>query len=116
MEKLEKRRLYKLFVYGTLKLEDKDTHFIDARMWDVGQFPCVKLFRVPTDSEVTGQLIDVTSRDLDKLDRYEGVPILYTREKTMAYKIGEDSPGEEVFVYEWAGTTESLRRIASWDN
>ena len=82
-------------------------------MWDVGQFPCIKL---GGSEVVTGQLIDVTSRDLEKLDRYEGVPILYTRETTVAYKIGDNSPGEEVWIYEWAGKTESLRRIATWNN
>lgn len=113
---IKKTKTYKLFVYGTLKLGPRDTHYVDARMWNVGQFPCVKLFRTPTDSEVPGQLMDVTDYDLTRLDRYEGVPNLYTREKTLAYKIGQDGPGEEVYIYEWAKGTEDLRRIASWDD
>ena len=112
---MKKTILYKLFVYGTLKLEPEDTHYILARMWDVGQFPCIKL-RAPFSDLVTGQLLDVTEKDLERLDRYEGVPRMYTREKTMAYRIGEESPSKEVFVYEWAGETSGLRRIASWDN
>jgi gamma-glutamylcyclotransferase (GGCT)/AIG2-like uncharacterized protein YtfP len=112
---MKKVRLHKLFVYGTLKLEAEDTHEIKARMWDVGQFPCIKL-REAHDDLVTGQIIDVTESDLEKLDRYEGVPILYTREKTIAHKIGDSAPGEEVFVYEWAGNTSSLQEIATWDN
>ena len=105
-------RLYKLFVYGTLKLEDTDTHEIDAQMWDVGQFPCVKLSNEET---VTGQILDVTMKDLEKLDRYEGVPVLYTREETSARRInGIDE--EKVWVYVWASSTDRLRRIATWDN
>jgi len=113
---MRKARLYKLFVYGTLKMEPEDTHEIDARMWNVGQFPCVKLFRTPTDSRVSGQILDVTMADLERLDRYEGVPVLYTRETTTAYTIGDNSPGEEVFIYEWAGNTDGLDRISYWDN
>jgi len=115
MKEMKRVRLHKLFVYGTLKLEEEDTHEIKARMWNVGQFPCVKLREAHEDT-VTGQIIDVTMLDLEKLDRYEGVPILYTREKTIAHKIGDGSPGEEVFVYEWAGNTGNLQRIATWDN
>jgi gamma-glutamylcyclotransferase (GGCT)/AIG2-like uncharacterized protein YtfP len=104
--------LHKLFVYGTLKLDDEDTHEISARMWNVGQFPCVKLGGEET---VPGQIIDVTTLDLEKLDRYEGVPILYTRQQTTAKGLTTDDE-ETVWVYEWSGNTENLRRIATWDN
>jgi gamma-glutamylcyclotransferase (GGCT)/AIG2-like uncharacterized protein YtfP len=109
---MRKIRLHKLFVYGTLKLHDEDTHEIDARMWNVGQFPCVKL---GGDCKVTGQIIDVTMKDLERLDKYEGVPILYTREEASARSIDGDTE-EYVWVYEWAGNTDNLRRITSWDN
>jgi len=104
--------LHKLFVYGTLKLEKEDTHEINARMWNVGQFPCVKL---GSEETVPGQVIDVTTLDLEKLDRYEGVPILYTRQQTTAKGLATDDE-ETVWVYEWSGSTDRFQRIANWDN
>lgn len=106
-------RLYKLFVYGSLKLHDTDTHEIDAKMWDVGQFPCVKL---GGEEIVTGQILDVTMRDLERLDKYEGVPILYVRKEISARYIGGDIDSEKVWVYEWAGNTDRFQRIVTWDN
>jgi len=105
-------RLYKLFVYGTLKLHDTDTHEIDAQMWNVGQFPCVKLSGREV---VTGQILDVTMKDLEKLDRYEGVPVLYVRKEILARDINGINE-EKVWVYVWAGNTDRFQRIATWDN
>lgn len=112
MTRMRRIRLHKLFVYGTLKLEDEDTHEIDARMWNVGQFPCIKL---GGDETVTGQIIDVTILDLEKLDRYEGVPILYTRKETSARSI-DGLKEEHVWVYEWSSSTDRFERIVAWDN
>lgn len=84
-------------------------------MWNVGQFPCIKL-REAHEDRVTGQLLDVTELDLTRLDRYEGVPNLYTREKTIAHKVKGNSPGQEVFIYEWARGTDELKRIINWEN
>ena len=110
---VKKMKTYKLFVYGTLKMEPRDTHYISGKMWNVGQFPCIKLGGL---ERITGQLIDVTDIDLGRLDRYENVPVLYTREKTVAYKVGKDGTGQEVYIYEWARETNDLRRIAGWDD
>ena len=108
-------KLSKLFVYGTLKLEPEDTHYIIANMWNVGQFPCVKLDKAER-SIVRGQLLDVTDKDLQKLDRYEGVPHLYVRNRAMAYSLSNDTMGIGVYIYEWAGETDGLERINAWYN
>lgn len=93
-------------------MEDVDTHYINAKMWNVGQFPCIKA----DDCEVvTGQLLDVTAVDLDRLDAYEGVPILYVRKQIRVKELGTDVE-QDAYVYEWAGSTENLKRIATWDN
>ena len=112
MRKLRRVTLHKLFVYGSLKLFDEDTHEISARMWDVGQFPCVKL---GGEEMVTGQILDVTTMDLERLDRYEGVPVLYVRKETIARGI-DGGDEEQVWVYEWAGNADRFKRIATWDN
>jgi gamma-glutamylcyclotransferase (GGCT)/AIG2-like uncharacterized protein YtfP len=109
---MKKIRLYKLFVYGTLKTKSKNTHKINAKMWHIGQFPGIKL---DENSIINGQIVEVTELDLEKLDRYEGVPIVYTRKEVIAKPIEGDSDGEKVWVYEWAGSTDGLRRIDSWD-
>ena len=93
-------------------MEDEDTHEINAKMWNVGQFPCIKF---DGGDSVTGQILDVTMKDLEKLDKYEGVPILYTREETIARRI-DGLQEEKVWVYVWAGSTDGFHRIATWDN
>lgn len=115
-------KLNKLFVYGTLKMELEDTHYILANMWNVGAYPCIILDKAER-SVVRGQILDVTDEDLQKLDRYEGVPYLYARRRVIAFPLNDSFScrlmglmGNEVYVYEWAGKTDGLEHINEWDN
>ena len=103
--------MHKLVVYGTLKPHKEDTHYFNGKMWDVGHFPCVKL---DYDNLIPGQIIDVTDEELNRLDRYEGVPHLYTRQRVDCYDLSTGEFACNAFVYEWAGNTDNLREIDKW--
>jgi len=102
--------MHKVFCYGTLKPKEEDTHTVKGRMWSVGPFPCVIL---GGSKDIPGQIIQVTDKEVEALDRYEGVPHMYTREKTTAY--GKDGQ-EEVWIYEWANDVNDFKEIDKWDN
>jgi len=91
----------KLFVYGTLKERAKRSGgkpaTIKGLIYDLGPFPAVLL---GGQELVQGITFDVTDQDLKELDRYEGVPRLYTREKTNATHT--DGEQIEVWVYQFA--------------
>lgn len=104
----------KCAVYGTLKHDRPDTHYIMGTIYDVGMFPAIIL---GGNKKVSVQVLGVTDDDLRNLDRYEGVPSLYTRERTTAFSF-EDGSAEDVWVYQWARSTNDLELIESgrWNN
>lgn len=83
---MKKRYLY--FAYGSnLNLEQMKARCPDSRIYGPGILYEFKLmFRTHLDiekdhrSKVEGTLFEVSERDLENLDRYEGVPRYYTRE------------------------------------
>lgn len=90
----------KLFVYGTLKGQALRSGgkraTIKGKLYDLGPFPAVML---DGDHTIHGVAFDVTDEQMAGFDRYEGVPHLYTREKTTADISGTS---EEVYVYQFA--------------
>jgi len=101
----------RLFVYGTLKRkQEKDTHYVNGSLYNVGYFPALILDGAKL---ISGQVLNVTDEILRNLDRYEGVPDLYTRERTTAFSL-EDGAAEEVWVYQWARGIEELEEIDGW--
>lgn len=89
-----------LFVYGTLKDQARRSGGVPAKikadLYDLGPFPCI----VPGEGTVHGIMFTVDEHELVGLDRYEGVPSLYTRELTMA-EVG-DGVSRPTFVYQFA--------------
>lgn len=100
----------RLFCYGTLKGAGKDTHYVNGKLYSVGFFPAIIL---NGEKRIAGQILNVTELELQHLDRYEGVPDLYTRERTTAFSL-EDGAAEEVWVYQWARGIEELEEIDGW--
>ena len=103
--------MHNVFVYGTLKENREDTHEVNAEMWSVGSFPCVKL---QGKSYIPGQILNVTDEELASLDRYEGVPSLYTRQEVMAFDKNTRQNSQKCWIYEWATDTDGLERIDRW--
>ena len=115
------KRTY-IAVYGTLRLGQrawerylKDSTFIgtfrmEGNLFNLGAFPGVKL-PLENGHNNTGVTVDVFEIDhpvLDHLDRYEGVPSLYSR-RTIHI---EDMP---CFVYEYNGIPSEGSLIESGD-
>lgn len=90
----------KVFVYGTLRNSKEATHYLDDYvLYNAGPYPYI----VPTTDlnvfSVAGNVIEVSDKDLEKLDRYENLQSgLYTREKVTVVNI-DDMTTEEVFAY-----------------
>lgn len=110
-----------IFVYGTLKrnhgayhLHEEMTEYVgeataDGSMWSCGAFPAV-IFS--DEGKVKGEVFKVLDRDVVPiLDRYEGVPYLYTR---VIIKVTLEN-GEEVeaLSYEYARDTSNLEKVES---
>lgn len=101
-----------VFVYGTLKnYNTPDTHMVSGKLFNLGPFPGIRL---DGEHKVSGQIALVTDEKLAALDSYEGVPTLYTREKTVAQDINDPETAIDVWVYQWAGQTENLSEIEKW--
>ena len=109
-----------LFVYGTLR----DAHSNSARfglsgscevtrnvvlngfdIFDLGSFPGIK----PGNGSVVGDLFMVPDELWDRLDSYEGVPHLYTRETVSV--AGHDN----VQVYVYAGEPHPNSQVTNGD-
>lgn len=97
-----------LFTYGTLraahrnsslngltpdKLVETDVTLNDFAIFNLGWFPGI---RPKTGCITKGDVWSVTDADLPRLDQYEGVPHLYTRETVQHPTLGE------VLVYVYA--------------
>lgn len=93
---MSKKKLHKVFVYGTLREGNPATHSLqDYKLWSLGRFPCITQ---ETGEVVRGNIIKVDDDMLEKLDRYERVDIgLYTRETV--YVSGDNGSDVEAFVY-----------------
>lgn len=109
-----------VFVYGTLKRGMVNhRHLAGARfvgavqlagldLFDLGPFPMA----VPSDDAgavLQGELYAVDAEQLAALDRFEGVPRLYERQR---HRLGD---GQDVWVY--VGRSQQVRhvqRIISW--
>lgn len=88
-----------------------DDFVVKGKLYDIGHFPGIKL---GDEKEIPGQVAVVSDEKLARLDRYEGVPTLYTREKTKARPLSGDGEAIDVWVYQWAGGTETYREIDKW--
>ena len=109
-----------LFVYGTLRAAhpnsarfglagscDVITNVVlpGFNIYDLGAFPGIK----PGDGSVVGDLFMVPDELWDRLDAYEGVPHLYTRETV-------DIAGHEgVQVYVYGYDVDNRQAIATGD-
>lgn len=97
----------KLCVYGTLmgrKPAVWSGRLPGLRMYSCGGFPaCVK-----GEGEVTVEVQEVDEKDFIGLDRYEGVPFLYTRETV-------NTPVGEAFIYIYARSIALLQPVPSGD-
>ena len=83
----------KIFVYGTLRkgasafsfyLAEPSTEFIGQAtihgdLHDMGWYPAVVNAGQPSAGTVIGDVFDVNEETLDRLDNYEGYPVLYER-------------------------------------
>ena len=69
-------------------------------MYDLGAFPAV----VPGYGAVRGELWHVPEDVLERLDRYEGVPTLYRRERI---RVGQS----DAWMWVWAGDVPAKARM-----
>lgn len=108
---------HKVFVYGTLRglaKQSEATHTLtNYAMYDYGRFPYIVEDENGDDSEVLGNVIEVTEKELKELDRYEGVERgLYTRNTVEVH----DDSGVAVKCFVYVATNNiHPRRIESGD-
>lgn len=92
-----------IFVYGTLIQDGEscnkyvgwrfvENDIVAGTMYNLGWFPGVKL---GGENFVHGVVYEIPESDLDSLDRYEGVPGLYVRERITTLN------GNRVWIYEY---------------
>lgn len=100
----ENNKKHKIFVYGTLRPKDESynylpaTHFLsDYAMYNyLGKFPYIE---EALGNVVAGNIIEVDDKQLEQLDRYEGVPSnLYARIKVIVEPF-EHTDEVEAWVY-----------------
>lgn len=94
---------HKVFIYGTLRQEfSEPTHLIyEYGMYNYhDRFPYI-IKEEGTDSEVVGNLLMVDDKELDHLDRYEGVDRgLYTRKQVEVFSLPTGEAEEDLaWVY-----------------
>lgn len=102
----------KVFVYGTLRPKGrKATHTLSGyAMMNAGPYPYIIPSTHDTD-HVYGNVITVTDKELQDMDRYEGVNRgLYTREKVTVYA-GHNSE----YVYAYVAGPDFPRPVPSGD-
>ena len=118
------------FVYGTLKRHGALNYHLGSMggafisdatleghaLYDLGWFPAIA---ADADQRVHGELWKIPEEGLDTLDRVEGAPALYTREKVRVYTpahprgVGHrgfyyDIPSTPAWAYIWSGTAGHL--------
>lgn len=108
-----------IFVYGTLrpgkpaerKMTAKSRHIgiaeINARMYNCGWYPGIKLSDDPTEM-VHGDVFEVIDDTIGpELDAYEGYPHLYGRKKVALLD------GRKAWVYEYNHPVDETSRVES---
>lgn len=110
------KKKHKVFVYGTLRPEGQDwTHYLlGYAMYDAGRFPYILQ---DNHGIVYGNVLEVTEKQLSRLDDYEAVDSgLYLRQKAPVRAGGaiQQSDYEEMWVYA-AGPRLTPRHISSGD-
>jgi gamma-glutamylcyclotransferase (GGCT)/AIG2-like uncharacterized protein YtfP len=95
----------KLAVYGTLRRGGDTIRIPGFEMYSNHVYPaCIR-----GNGEITVEVHEVTANDLVHLDRYEGVPHLYTRETV-------EINGIPTFIYLWAREiSPRMPRVVSGD-
>ena len=106
-----------VFVYGTLMKGEYNHIFLEESkfikttsihgydMYNVGYYPAI----IPGDSIIPGELYEVPSYDMPRIDGLEGEGSLYIR------KCESTSDNSLAYIYEYAQETEGLERISSWN-
>jgi len=97
-----------IFVYGTLKKNGKATAFVHGDLFDLWHFPGAQNVGNETAPWIRGQVIVVDDLELRQLDRYEGVPKLYTREKILIFDEIKN-PLCIGWIYQYAGEQNGRR-------
>lgn len=105
--------IHSVFVYGTLKDESRrDDCYVYGTLYDLGPFPGIKL---RGESQVPGQLIEVSDEYLGLLDKYEGVPTLYVRKQVpVVRQTPENLFISHAWIYEYNGNVDSFGEIDKW--
>jgi gamma-glutamylcyclotransferase (GGCT)/AIG2-like uncharacterized protein YtfP len=105
-------------VYGTLKrgmsnhavLGDSPylySDYIRGRLYDLGPYPAA-LRSVHPSEVIQGEVYECTDKQLQRLDRLEGNPILYKREK-----VNTTESEDEVWVYFYCSHVPESKRIGA---
>ena len=85
---------------------------VGGMLYDLGEYPALRPSDAATNT-VPGVLLELDEGALAPLDTYEGVAEgLYARERH-AVRL-DDGRIVEAWVYAFSGSTDGLRRIASW--
>ena len=118
MRKIEmQKNEIKVFVYGTLMNSRSNHSYIkeqkligearldDYEMYNVRSYPGI----VPKGGEyILGELYEVSSEVLKRLDKLEGEGYLYRR---ITAKVRVNSEEYEAYAYIWLGSTEGCRKV-----
>ena len=113
----------KIFVYGTLKKGHCRSNVLDGqtflgealtsniyRLFNCGSYP--GFVKCEAGISIEGELWEVNEDCLAKLDRIEGIPFLYKRDKVLLVS----HPEEEVETYFFQQDTSNLKDCgSSWE-
>jgi len=108
----------KVAVYGTLKhghgnhacLEGAHfvgTDYIRGQLYDLGPYPAAKRSADPN-TLISVEVYEINDTILKRLDRLEGVPVLYTRESVFT-----ERKGDRVFAYFFARNIPDRMKIGT---
>lgn len=110
--------IHRVFVYGTLRRHASNTHrMLEAQYLCDGKV-AAKLYRVDwypglvvndEGSLVSGEIFELETEALHRLDEYEGAE--YRRIHVLTHDPGD--PQMKVWIYEYIGETANLQAIAS---
>ena len=110
---------HKVFAYGSLKdYSTMDTHFVLGKLYEISglaKIPGMKQCDC-RDSKVFGQVIEGVSDELlANLDKYEGHPYLYKRQKVYVQKInGTPQDALVAWVYVYQPDISDSKEITMW--